>query len=267
MERREEVKKGESEGGGEKEGGREGEREGERQEEEVVDTSLLTARASAALAAAKAAGRTDDAEFIKIDPARLPDVLAWLREEAVYNDLLVVGEAPRNAQAQPLAFTSTRGDDFEILDVPSDVTTVSAGDDEWVLLDASGPSFAPVCCAEDPPPDFQVARKMRGVWKLTTKSLFFGYTFGSQLLLQSLFHHIVQQTTTGKVAVAAALSGLLSPTLLLTAAEVVVVCGLVGAALTTVPVFVIGTSGVFLSAAVFHAYHAAKRGVHRLTAS
>lgn len=66
-----------------------------------------------------------------------------------------------------------------------------------------------------------------------------------------------------KVGIAATLGFYLQPGVIVTAIEYVVLGGVVFGTSVALPVFVVGTGGVFVAASVYHAYVAAKRGATR----
>lgn len=55
----------------------------------------------------------------------------------------------------------------------------------------------------------------------------------------------------------------IQPAIMLTAVKYIILGGVIGGTAVATPVFVVGTTGVFVSAAVYHAWIAAKRGVVR----
>jgi len=86
---------------------------------------------------------------------------------------------------------------------------------------------------------------------------------GAQMAMQSIFRLLKTPVVAGGVGLAAALGVYLQPTFVVTAIEYVVLGGVLFGTSVAVPVFVVGTGGVFVGATIYHAFIAAKRGVTR----
>ncbi len=63
------------------------------------------------------------------------------------------------------------------------------------------------------------------------------------------------------IGLAATVVAFLQPTFLVGAISYVILGGVIGGAAVATPVFVVGTTGVFVSAAVYHSWIAVKRAV------
>ena len=87
------------------------------------------------------------------------------------------------------------------------------------------------------------------------------------MAMQSIYKLIESPVIAGGVGVAAALGVYLQPTFIVTAIEYVVLGGVVFGTSMAVPVFVVGTGGVFVGASVYHAYIASKRAGKRVLES
>jgi hypothetical protein len=85
--------------------------------------------------------------------------------------------------------------------------------------------------------------------------------------MNSFYRLCEQPLVAGVVGVTTAFAVSLQPMMLMTAVKYIILGGVVGGTAVATPVFVVGTTGVFVSAAVYHAWIAAKRSVVRAVGS
>jgi len=85
--------------------------------------------------------------------------------------------------------------------------------------------------------------------------------------MDSFYRLCERPLVAGIVGVAATYAVAMQPTVMLTAVKYIILGGVVGGSAVATPVFVVGTTGVFVSAAVFHAWVAAKRSAIRAITS
>lgn len=113
-------------------------------------------------------------------------------------------------------------------------------------------------------PSFNVTEKLSLVWKATGRAVWFGFGLGAGLVLDIFIRRLLENPTlTAAASFTAAMGVALSPSIVFDAIQYVIIGGLVGGAVVAAPVFVIGSSGVFMCAGAYHAYIAAKRGLQR----
>jgi hypothetical protein len=85
--------------------------------------------------------------------------------------------------------------------------------------------------------------------------------------MDSFYRLCERPLVAGVVGVTTAFAVSIQPTMLVTAVKYIILGGVVGGTAVATPVFVVGTTGVFVSAAVYHAWIVAKRGVVRAVMS
>lgn len=112
-------------------------------------------------------------------------------------------------------------------------------------------------------PSFGVCNKLAVVTKASGAAFCFGFVMGARAAMDSLYRLLERPFVASGLGLAAALTSFLQPTVVLTAVEYLILGGVVGGAAVATPVFVVGTGGVFVSAAVYHSFEAAKRGAVR----
>jgi len=110
-------------------------------------------------------------------------------------------------------------------------------------------------------PSFGVKEKMAVVMRTTGTAMFYGYLVGAKAALDSLYRIAERPFVAAGLSALTTMVAWFSPHLFLRVVGYVVVGGAVGAATVATPVFVIGTTGVFVSASIYHSFILAKRGI------
>jgi len=85
--------------------------------------------------------------------------------------------------------------------------------------------------------------------------------------MDSFYRLCERPLVAGVVGVTTAFAVSIQPMMLVTAVKYIILGGVIGGSAVATPVFVVGTTGVFVSAAVYHSWIAAKRSVVRAVAS
>jgi len=110
-------------------------------------------------------------------------------------------------------------------------------------------------------PSFGVYSKVSWLVSQTGTAFCWGYLIGAKAALDSLYSLTRHPVVAGGVGLAAGYAAFVSPELILKALQYVVIGGLFGGASVAAPILVIGTSGIFVTASLYHAYVAAKRSL------
>lgn len=114
-------------------------------------------------------------------------------------------------------------------------------------------------------PSFEVLERLRVVYQLSQKAFFYGYIMSSSFVINRILN--ICSSPKGIITSAGLLSGCYTffPSFLSTAVTYVVIGGLSGGVLTSVPILLIGSGAVFVSASLYHSYTLFKRtlGVSR----
>eukprot|EP01098_Paradermamoeba_levis_P017335 TRINITY_DN993_c0_g4_i2.p1 TRINITY_DN993_c0_g4~~TRINITY_DN993_c0_g4_i2.p1 ORF type:complete len:299 (-),score=109.12 TRINITY_DN993_c0_g4_i2:167-1063(-) len=111
-------------------------------------------------------------------------------------------------------------------------------------------------------PSFGVSHHLSVVLQATGYSFLFGFKLGAEIAANLFFKLYMESQKAAFAAglmAATATAAVVSPNVLLSAVKYIVIGGLSGGAATATPVFVIGSTGVFVSATLFHAFHLSKR--------
>ncbi|KAL6062789.1 hypothetical protein QOT17_011934 [Balamuthia mandrillaris] len=116
-------------------------------------------------------------------------------------------------------------------------------------------------------PSFGVTNKLGVVLRATGTAFFFGFLLGGRFALEGIYRLLQNWTLATGAGFMASMAVALSPRILLTAVQWVVVGGVLSGGLMAVPVLVVGSGGVFVAAGVYHAFVAARRGVSRALSS
>jgi len=110
-------------------------------------------------------------------------------------------------------------------------------------------------------PSFGVYEKISWVLNITGQLFIYGYVLGSARVIDSIYNMLKNNpVASGGLGFAATFAAYNAPQLILKSLSFVVIGGVVGGAATAAPILIIGSSGVFVSAAVYHLYQVAKRG-------
>ncbi|KAL6055947.1 hypothetical protein QOT17_003722 [Balamuthia mandrillaris] len=116
-------------------------------------------------------------------------------------------------------------------------------------------------------PSFGVTNKLGVVLRATGTAFFFGFLLGGRFALEGIYRLLQNWTLATGAGFMASMAVALSPRILLTAVQWVVVGGVLSGGLMAVPVLVVGSGGVFVAAGVYHSFVAARRGVSRALSS
>lgn len=135
---------------------------------------------------------------------------------------------------------------------------------DWTLIDREQFVGLPETCTStssffDNWPSFNVADKLIVVSKASGAAFTLGFTLGIQTALRSLYDIIQRPIVATGAALVTALGAYLSPQMFLTAVGYVAFGGVIGGTAMAAPVFIVGSTGVFAAAGVYHSYTAAKR--------
>lgn len=158
--------------------------------------------------------------------------------------VLIDGDAPKS-QVAPI--TNSTPADMQVAIVDSQVARRTGFFENW--------------------PSFNVGSKLGVVLAATGTSFAFGFMMGARAAMDSFYRLCERPLVAGVVGVTTAFAVSIQPTMLVTAVKYIILGGVIGGSAVATPVFVVGTTGVFVSAAVYHSWIAAKRGVMRAAAS
>eukprot|EP01119_Soliformovum_irregulare_P004707 TRINITY_DN15778_c0_g1_i1.p1 TRINITY_DN15778_c0_g1~~TRINITY_DN15778_c0_g1_i1.p1 ORF type:complete len:301 (+),score=25.83 TRINITY_DN15778_c0_g1_i1:88-903(+) len=116
-------------------------------------------------------------------------------------------------------------------------------------------------------PTFGVYDKLGVVMKWSGYAFTFGFCMGANAMMNAIAPILTGRFRLSPGAsLAASLAVAFAPRILVRSIAVIVIGGTVGAAATSVPLLLVGTAGVFASAAVYHAFIAFKRSAMKLAA-
>jgi hypothetical protein len=99
------------------------------------------------------------------------------------------------------------------------------------------------------------------VFQIGGSAALFGFSAGIDVAIRLLTMAFHEQFVKSGASLAMIVGAFLNPEIVLGAIGCIVVSGVAVGAATAVPIIVIGSGGVFVSAGVFHAWEAAKRVV------
>eukprot|EP01103_Thecamoeba_quadrilineata_P002538 TRINITY_DN12488_c0_g1_i1.p1 TRINITY_DN12488_c0_g1~~TRINITY_DN12488_c0_g1_i1.p1 ORF type:complete len:346 (-),score=62.59 TRINITY_DN12488_c0_g1_i1:42-1025(-) len=142
-------------------------------------------------------------------------------------------------------------------------------DEEWVLLhfDKDTTSDNPAVVASgffESWPSFGVSEKMEVVMRYTGHAFYFGVIMGAQTMVSTVLETMLRKPilTAGTMGLAC-WTVVMTPEILLNVFGCLVLGGVISGTAVAVPVLIIGTGGVLVSASTYHAYIASKRTVNR----
>eukprot|EP01099_Mayorella_cantabrigiensis_P005447 TRINITY_DN4379_c0_g1_i1.p1 TRINITY_DN4379_c0_g1~~TRINITY_DN4379_c0_g1_i1.p1 ORF type:complete len:325 (+),score=85.16 TRINITY_DN4379_c0_g1_i1:28-1002(+) len=151
-------------------------------------------------------------------------------------------------------------------DLPNspDIIGEKHGDeDDWVFISPPATEESrqtPQTPPEEDVPSFGVSAKLSAVLSLTGQTFMYGYTTGCLYVLRLLFKNLFSDPLKAtSVTTLSALGAYWAPQLVFRALGYVVLSGVVSGTVVATPVLIVGTSGVFVSASVFHTYHKLKK--------
>jgi len=116
-------------------------------------------------------------------------------------------------------------------------------------------------------PSFHVASKLGWVVSATGGAFFVGYLTGAKAAIDSLYRLAQHPIIFGGLGAASAVATALAPDVALTALKYIVIGGVFGGAAVATPVFIVGSAGVFVAAAVYHSFETTKRLAKAATSS
>jgi len=206
------------------------------------------------------------AQWVKLTQQEYTDFIHYLRDQK-YERVICVGQGETT--------TPINHKDLTLSARQSSVPAQPALDGSWLLVENTAESNAFV--AQNPNlqkkpsfwvnwPSFGVYDKISVVLKYTGAAFAFGYIAGAKAALDSLYSLGRHPAVATGVGVATAFGVSMAPQLFLKACGYIIVGGFLGASAVATPVLVIGTSGVFVAAGVYHSYQVAKRAAVRMTA-
>jgi len=188
--------------------------------------------------------------FHKVSNEELKEILDYVKTSKNFSQFVYVNPAEENMM-QKNSMGSLE-DSWVMIETPTQIHPAAF---EESAIVTKRPGFF------DDWPSFGVKQKMSVVMSTTGTAMFYGYLVGAKAALDSLYR------ITERPLVAAGLSALtsflawLSPQFFIRVVEYVVIGGVVGATAVATPVFVIGTTGVFVSASIYHSFILTKRGI------
>jgi len=113
-------------------------------------------------------------------------------------------------------------------------------------------------------PSFGVYEKLGVVLKATGSAFIFGFVMGAKLALESLYRLMEQRPAVGVTAgIAATVACTMAPGIILTGIKYVMIGGIIGGAGMATPILILGTTGVFVGAGLYHLWQLSKRSVKR----
>jgi len=204
-------------------------------------------------------------KFRQIESSELQSFLDWMSSQSDMYNFIVVGKGETT-------------DPVSIKDItlsPSKLPhgTERAIEESWVMVPeddllasqfvSSHPELQQKLRFFDDWPSFGVYDKVTWVLSKTGTAFCWGYLIGAKAALDSLYSFTRHPIVAGGVGLAAGFAAYASPQLLLTALEYVVIGGVFGGATVAAPVIIIGSTGIFATASIYHTYQLAKRSIQK----
>jgi len=189
--------------------------------------------------------------FHKISNGELKEILDYVKTSKNFSHFVYVNPVNDEGSVEKNSITSLE-ESWVFVQSPTEHTSDSLT--ESVVV-PQRPGFF------DDWPSFGVKDKMAVVMRTTGTAMFYGYLVGASAALDSLYRIAERPLVAAGLSALTTMVAWLSPQLFLRVIGYVVVGGVVGAATVATPVFVIGTTGVFVSASIYHSYILAKRGI------
>lgn len=203
-------------------------------------------------------------DFRQISLTELQSFLDWMSSQSDIYNFVIVG---KGVQDTPVLL--------------QDVTLSPSGlphgaprrlEDSWVMvpnddLDASifvktHPELQKKVSFFAEWPSFGVYDKMGWLLNKTGTAFCWGYLIGAKAALDSLYTLASRHPTLAAgMGLAVGYAAFVSPPLILKALQYVVIGGVFGGAAVATPIFVIGSTGIFVTASMYHAFQASKRVV------
>jgi hypothetical protein len=174
-------------------------------------------------------------------------------------------EGDKGPEQQTKEFVDEDGDSWVLLD--SNDAKATSNDHQVAVVDGNNAQVARRTGFFEEWPSFNVGSKLGVVLAATGTSFCFGFMMGARAAMDSFYRLCERPLVAGVVGVTTAFAVSIQPTMLVTAVKYIILGGVVGGTAVATPVFVVGTTGVFVSAAVYHAWIVAKRGVVRAVTS
>jgi len=203
--------------------------------------------------------------FRQVSPDELREIIDWIRANPRLTDRQMICVARGEKDA----------DDSLPQDITISPTTIPSSqprslEESWVLMDAHDP-YASLFVQQQGDslqrkrsffhhwPSFSMSSKMSWVLSATGTAFFFGYLTGAKAALDSLYRLASRPFLAVGAAGVTVFASAFAPEIALSTLKYIIIGGLFGGAAVATPVFVIGTGGVFVAAAVYHSFETTKR--------
>jgi len=202
-------------------------------------------------------------DFNQISLTELQGFLDWMASQSELNNFVVIG---KGEQTSPVA----------IKDITESPTNLPHGverslEESWVMVPQDDllasqfvrahPALQQKLSVFSDWPSFGVYDKVGWLLSKTGTAFCWGYLIGAKAALDSLYSLVRHPAVAGGMGLAAGYAAFVSPQLILRALQYVIIGGAFGGAAVAAPILVIGTSGIFVTATLYHAYQASKRAV------
>eukprot|EP01125_Pyxidicula_operculata_P002485 TRINITY_DN12347_c0_g1_i1.p1 TRINITY_DN12347_c0_g1~~TRINITY_DN12347_c0_g1_i1.p1 ORF type:complete len:279 (-),score=22.84 TRINITY_DN12347_c0_g1_i1:66-797(-) len=205
--------------------------------------------------------------FTKISQEDFEKILSFIQSNKQFSDFVIVGRSNDQMPKDTDITISTTG--------PQVKSSSKSLEESWVMLEetegakkfvAEHPNLQKKPSIFDNWPSFGVYNKMSAVMTATGASFCFGYVVGAKAALDSLYRLAENKMAAAGLTLATALGTYLAPRLAFRAVQYIIVGGLLGGGAMAAPVFVVGTTGVFVTSTIYHAYILARRAGSRALA-
>eukprot|EP01130_Rhizamoeba_saxonica_P006679 TRINITY_DN2662_c0_g1_i1.p1 TRINITY_DN2662_c0_g1~~TRINITY_DN2662_c0_g1_i1.p1 ORF type:complete len:248 (+),score=57.24 TRINITY_DN2662_c0_g1_i1:48-791(+) len=181
--------------------------------------------------------------FVKVAQDEFKDLLDFVRRQNEYSDYVIVAQ-----------------------EHPQQTVQVDSQIGEWIVVDGEDARRYEALNKSDAVgffsdwPTFGVYSKMLAVVGAATAVFCYGFKMGASKAMESLYRLSEKHPVlTAGVGLATTYAVSLSPEIFVKAVQYVVIGGVVGGTAMATPVFVVGTSGVFVASSVYHTYILTKR--------
>jgi len=212
----------------------------------------------------------DRSEFIKesrdfnqISLTELQGFLDWMSSQSEMYNFVIIGKGEKDspvsikditASPSHLAHGEERSLEESWVVVPNEDLLASQFVKSHPELQQKAKFFAEW-------PSFGVYDKVGWLLSTTGTSFCWGYLIGAKAALDSLYNLARHPIAAGGLGLAAGYAAFASPQLILTALQYVVIGGVFGGAAVAAPILVLGTSGIFVTASLYHSYQLSKRAI------
>jgi hypothetical protein len=202
-------------------------------------------------------------DFNQISLMELQGFLDWMSSQSEMYNFVIIGKGEQESPVSmkditlspsKLAHGEERSLEESWVMVPSDDLLASQFIHSHPGLQQKSAFFAEW-------PSFGVYDKVGWLLSKTGTGFCWGYLIGAKAALDSLYSLTRHPAVAGGVGLAAGYAAFVSPQLILRALQYVVIGGAFGGAAVAAPILVIGSTGIFVTASLYHAYQLSKRAI------